>query len=47
MDNKHKQSELNAIKENAKKEVQNQRNKLREKLNNIRKKFKRKLRWFL
>jgi len=44
MDNKHKQSELNAIKENAKKEVQNQRNKLREKLNNIRKKFKRRKR---
>jgi len=39
-----KENQLNSIKANAKKEVQNQRNKLREKLNNIRKKFKRRKR---
>lgn len=44
MDNKHRQQELNAIKANAKKEVANQRGKLREKLNAIRKKFKRRKR---
>lgn len=39
-----KQQELNAIKANAKKEVQAQRSKLREKLNAIRNKFKRRKR---
>ena len=40
----HKKQELEAIKINAKMSVQNQRNKLREKLNAIRKKFKRRKR---
>jgi hypothetical protein len=44
VDNKHKENELSAIKENAKKEVETQRNKLREKLNSIRNKFKRRKR---
>ena len=44
LDKLHKQQKLKAIKLTAKKEVQNQRNKLREKLNEIRNKFKRRKR---
>ena len=44
LENKHKENELSSIKENAKKEVESQRSKLRMKLNDIRKKFKRRKR---
>ena len=44
MDDMHKENELDLIKQNTKKEVELQRNKLREKLNAIRNKFKRRKR---
>ena len=44
MDDMHKENELDLIKQNTKKEVELQRNKLREKLNAIRNKFKKRKR---